>query len=79
MLVVDDRRRPAGHAGTGDVLAGIIGRAAAPKALDPFRAAAAGAFLHGRAATLGWRRGLVAGDLAALLPAVLDAACRRTD
>ncbi len=58
-------------AGTGDVLAGIIGGLAA-QGLDPFRAAAAGAFLHGRAGDLGWRHGLVAGDLPALLPAVLD-------
>ncbi|MGZ4716561.1 MAG: NAD(P)H-hydrate dehydratase [Acidimicrobiales bacterium] len=58
-------------AGTGDVLAGIIGGLAA-QGLDPVRAAAAGAFLHGRAGDLGWRHGLVAGDLPALLPAVLD-------
>jgi len=58
-------------AGTGDVLAGIIGGLAA-QGLDALRAAAAGAFLHGLAGDLGWRHGLVAGDLPALLPAVLD-------
>jgi NAD(P)H-hydrate epimerase len=58
-------------AGTGDVLAGVIGGLAAA-GLDPLRAAAAGAFIHGRAGDLGWRHGLVAGDLPALLPAVLD-------
>ena len=42
------------------------------RASTPLRAAAAGAFLHGRAGDLGWRHGLVAGDLPALLPAVLD-------
>jgi NAD(P)H-hydrate epimerase len=57
-------------AGTGDVLAGVIGALVA-QGLDPFRAAAAGAALHGAAAALGWRRGLVAGDLPRLLPAAL--------
>jgi NAD(P)H-hydrate epimerase len=54
-------------AGTGDVLAGVIGALLAG-GLDPLRAAAAGAHLHGRAGALGWRRGLVAGDLPDLLP-----------
>jgi hydroxyethylthiazole kinase-like uncharacterized protein yjeF len=58
-------------AGTGDVLAGIIGALMA-LGLDPFRAAGAGAFLHGRAGALGWRQGLVASDVIAHLPAVLD-------
>jgi len=58
-------------AGTGDVLAGIIGALCAT-GVEPFRAAAAGAFLHGRAGALGWRRGLVAGDLVASLPRALD-------
>ncbi len=58
-------------AGTGDVLAGLIGALLAC-GLDPLRAAAGGAFLHGRAGALGWRRGLVAGDVIAHLPAVLD-------
>ena len=58
-------------AGSGDVLAGVIGAFLA-QGLDAPRAAAAGAFVHGTAAGLGWRRGLVAGDLLDLLPAVLN-------
>ena len=38
----------------------------------PLRAAASGAWLHGRASTLGPRRGLVASDLLDCLPAVFD-------
>ena len=57
--------------GTGDVLAGIIGALLA-QGLEPARAAAAGAVLHGLAGDLGWRRGLVAGDLVDGLPQVLD-------
>jgi len=57
-------------AGTGDVLAGIIGGLLAG-GLVPVRAAAAGSFLHGRAGALGWRRGLVAGDLPTAVPAAL--------
>ena len=58
-------------AGTGDVLTGIIAALLAV-GLDPLRAAAAGAHLHGRAGNLGWRRGLVAGDLPELVPVVLE-------
>jgi len=58
-------------AGTGDVLSGVIGAFLA-QGLDGLRAAAAGAWVHGTAAHLGWRRGLVAGDLLDLLPAVLS-------
>lgn len=58
-------------AGTGDVLSGVVGALLA-QGLDSFRAAAAGAFVHGTAAGLGWRRGLVAGDLLDLLPVVLN-------
>jgi NAD(P)H-hydrate epimerase len=57
-------------AGTGDVLTGVIAALLA-LGLAPERAAAAGAFLHGRAGALGWRRGLVASDLVHLLPAAL--------
>ncbi|MDQ4133649.1 MAG: NAD(P)H-hydrate dehydratase [Actinomycetota bacterium] len=59
-------------AGSGDVLAGIIGAFLA-RGLDALEAAAAGAHVHGMAGHLGWRRGLVAGDLIDLLPAVLSA------
>ena len=58
-------------AGSGDVLAGVIGAFLA-QGLDAAQAAAAGAFVHGTAAGLGWRRGLVAGDLLDLVPAVLN-------
>ena len=58
-------------AGTGDVLAGVIGAFLA-QGLDGLHAAAAGAYVHGRAGHLGWRHGLVAGDLLDLLPHVLD-------
>jgi NAD(P)H-hydrate epimerase len=58
-------------AGTGDVLSGVIGALLA-QSLDPFEAAAAGAWIHGRAGRLGPRRGLIAGDLLNLIPQVLD-------
>ena len=58
-------------AGSGDVLAGVVGALVA-QGLPASRAAIAGAFVHGTAAGLGWRRGLVAGDLLDLLPAVLN-------
>ncbi|MBV8385979.1 MAG: NAD(P)H-hydrate dehydratase, partial [Acidimicrobiia bacterium] len=59
-------------AGTGDVLSGVIGAFLA-QGLDGPRAAAAGAWAHATAAHLGWQRGLVAGDLLDLIPAVLSA------
>ncbi|CAB4865631.1 unannotated protein [freshwater metagenome] len=58
-------------AGTGDVLAGIIGALLA-QGVEAFEAAAAGAWIHGRAGRLGPRRGLLAGDLLALIPQVLE-------
>jgi ADP-dependent NAD(P)H-hydrate dehydratase / NAD(P)H-hydrate epimerase len=58
-------------AGTGDVLSGVVGAFLA-LGLDGAPAGAAGAWVHGTAAHLGWRRGLVAGDLLDLLPAVLS-------
>ena len=57
-------------AGSGDVLSGVLGALLA-QGLDGPPAAAAGAFLHGCAAGLGWRQGLVAGDLVDLLPPAL--------
>ncbi len=63
-------------AGTGDVLSGVL-VALLATGLDPLRAAAAAAHVHGRAASLGWPRGLVAGDLVDLLPAVLTPDVRR--
>ena len=58
-------------AGTGDVLAGIIGALLTQK-LDAFHAAALGAEWHGRAARLGSASGLLASDIGDLLPIVLD-------
>lgn len=58
-------------AGSGDVLSGVLGAFLAMGMAAP-DAAACAAFVHGRAGTLGWRRGLVAGDLAGDLPAALD-------
>lgn len=57
-------------AGSGDVLSGIIGAFLA-RGVPAFEAAAAGAFLHGRAARLGPAQGLVAGDLPDHLPAAM--------
>ena len=42
------------------------------RVLSRLEAAAAGAYIHGRAGRLGWRRGLVAGDLPDLLPAAIE-------
>jgi NAD(P)H-hydrate epimerase len=59
-------------AGTGDVLSGIIGALLA-QGVDALDAAAAGAWLHGRAAQEGPARGLVASDVIDGLPAALAA------
>jgi NAD(P)H-hydrate epimerase len=58
-------------AGTGDVLTGVIAALLA-QGVPPHRAAAAGAFVHGRAGAVGSRHGLVAHDLIDRLPIVLD-------
>jgi ADP-dependent NAD(P)H-hydrate dehydratase / NAD(P)H-hydrate epimerase len=58
-------------AGTGDVLSGIIAALLA-SGMEPLRAAAAGAWVHGQAGRRGQRHGLVASDLPDLIPAVLD-------
>ncbi|CAN5765751.1 hypothetical protein BH10ACT1_BH10ACT1_08800 [soil metagenome] len=57
-------------AGTGDVLTGTL-VALLAQGLPADRAAAAAAYLHGRAGALTWRRGLVAGDVVDHLPAAL--------
>jgi ADP-dependent NAD(P)H-hydrate dehydratase / NAD(P)H-hydrate epimerase len=62
-------------AGSGDVLAGIIGGLLA-QGLDGFAAAAAGAWMHAAAVPRG--PGLIAEDLAAELPTVLAALAPRT-
>ncbi|MGE3357802.1 MAG: NAD(P)H-hydrate dehydratase [Acidimicrobiia bacterium] len=56
-------------AGSGDVLSGVIGALLA-QGLDPWRAALAGAEVHGQAGARGPARGLVAGDLVDQLPEV---------
>lgn len=68
-VVVDGDARLA-TAGSGDVLSGVIGALLA-RGAAPFEAAAAGAWLHARAAQHGPAAGLVAGDLPELLPLAL--------
>ncbi|MGH9069163.1 MAG: NAD(P)H-hydrate dehydratase, partial [Acidimicrobiales bacterium] len=58
-------------AGTGDVLSGVIGAFMA-QGLDALPAAGLGAHAHGRAASLGRPRGLVAGDLVDLVSRFLS-------
>lgn len=58
-------------AGTGDVLSGVIGAFLA-RGVPPLEAAALGAHVHGRAGSLGYRTGLVAGDLPDLVAQVVD-------
>ena len=60
-------------AGSGDVLSGIIGAFLA-RGVDPLVAAALGAHVHGRAASLGRPEGLLAGDLPELVADVLSVA-----
>ncbi|MBI5089462.1 MAG: NAD(P)H-hydrate dehydratase [Actinobacteria bacterium] len=69
-LVVSSGDERLATAGTGDVLAGIIGAFMAMH-IDAFEAAAMGAWVHGRAAAGGDPVGFVASDLPALVPAVL--------
>ena len=57
-------------AGTGDVLSGIIGAFLA-QGMGAFEAAAAGAWLHGRAADSAGHTGMIAGDLIDAIPAAL--------
>lgn len=70
--VVNTHASPAlATAGSGDVLAGLIGGLMAQE-LTPFAAAAAAAWLHGECARLFGRPGLIAEDLPALLPHALQ-------
>jgi hydroxyethylthiazole kinase-like uncharacterized protein yjeF len=62
-------------AGTGDVLSGAIAALIA-RGIDPWRAAAGAAYLHGRAATLGPGSGVVASDVAARLPLAMEEVLR---
>ncbi|MGD9999538.1 MAG: NAD(P)H-hydrate dehydratase [Ilumatobacteraceae bacterium] len=70
VLVVSSGDERLATAGTGDVLAGIIGAFMAMH-VGAFEAAAMGAWVHGRAATSGHAIGFVASDLPSLVPAVL--------
>jgi ADP-dependent NAD(P)H-hydrate dehydratase / NAD(P)H-hydrate epimerase len=54
-------------AGSGDVLSGIIGALISMK-MSTFDAASVGAYIHGAASNLGWRRGLIASDVVDLIP-----------
>jgi len=70
VLVVTTGDHRLATAGTGDVLAGIVGALLA-HGLSPFHAAAMGAWVHGRAARFGAETGFVASDLPDLVPNVL--------
>ncbi len=70
-LVVTTGDRRLATAGTGDVLAGIIGALLA-QGMGAVQAAAAGAWLHGHAARLAPATGMVAGDIADHLPQVFE-------
>lgn len=69
VLVVTTGDERLATAGTGDVLTGLLAALLA-RGCEPLRAAAAAAWLHGRAGALAWRHGLVAGDLPDRLPSV---------
>ena len=72
VLVTDTGDQRLATAGTGDVLAGMIGALLA-RGVPALRAAAAAAWLHGRAAMAAPRVGMVAGDIAEHLPATMEA------
>lgn len=70
VYVTDNADERLATAGSGDVLAGIVGALIA-RGLEPFRAATAGAWLHASAANRGSHVGLIAGDIPDMLPTVL--------
>jgi ADP-dependent NAD(P)H-hydrate dehydratase / NAD(P)H-hydrate epimerase len=70
VAIVADADARLATAGSGDVLSGIVAALLA-RGATPFEAAAAGAWLHARAAHHGPGDGLVAGDLPALIPLAL--------
>ncbi len=70
VLVVDHGDERLATAGSGDVLAGMIGSLLAA-GLAPERAAAGAAWLHADAARQGPQRGLLAGDIIDLIPSAL--------
>ena len=69
--VVTSGDRRLATAGTGDVLAGVVGAFLAGGGATAAELAAAGAYVHGEAGLLGPPVGLVAGDLLDHLPTVL--------
>jgi ADP-dependent NAD(P)H-hydrate dehydratase / NAD(P)H-hydrate epimerase len=71
VLVVTAGDERLATAGSGDVLAGIIGGLLA-QGMHPFHAAAAAAWLHGRAGKLAPKKGMLASDIAEQLPAVFE-------
>jgi NAD(P)H-hydrate epimerase len=71
VLVIDHGDERLATAGSGDVLAGMIGALLAAGA-PPDRAAAAAAWLHADAAARGPARGLLAGDIVELIPSALS-------
>jgi NAD(P)H-hydrate epimerase len=72
VLMVANGDQRLATAGTGDVLAGIIGALLA-QGVEPFHAAASGAWIHGYAASLfESNEGLIASDLVDLIPLALS-------
>jgi NAD(P)H-hydrate epimerase len=72
VLMVANGDQRLATAGTGDVLAGIIGALLA-QGVEPFHAAASGAWIHGYAASLFTaHEGLIASDLVDLIPLALS-------
>ncbi len=71
VLIVASGSQNLSTAGTGDVLAGIIGAFMA-RGLNPFFASALAAHVHGKASRLGWRDSMTASDLPVLVAKVLD-------
>ncbi len=72
VLLVDRGDQRLATAGSGDVLAGLVGALLAA-GVEPARAAAAGAWLHAAAAGLGPAEGLLAGDIVELIPQAIEA------
>ncbi len=72
VLVVAHGDERLATAGSGDVLAGMIGALLA-SGVAPERAAAGAAWLHADAALRGPRRGLLAGDIVDLIPSAIEA------
>ena len=72
VLLVDRGDQRLATAGSGDVLAGLIGAVLAA-GVESSVAAAAAAWLHGTAAALGPEEGLLAGDIVDLIPQAIGA------